>query len=36
MNTKFLQQKKDFERQMEEINTKMNKSDDLKKDIQRQ
>ena len=36
MNTKFLQQKKDFERQMEEINNKMNKSDDLKKEIQRQ
>lgn len=36
MNTKFLQQKKDFERQMDEINNKMNKSDDLKKEIQRQ
>jgi hypothetical protein len=36
MSSKFILQKKDFERQMEEINAKMNKSDDIKKEIQRQ
>lgn len=36
MNTKFIQQKKEFERQMEDITEKMNKSDELKKEIQRQ
>ena len=36
MNSKFIQQKKDFERQIEDINAKMNKSDELKKEIQRQ
>lgn len=36
MNNKFIQQKQEFQRQIEEINAKMNKSDELKKEIQRQ